>query len=313
MDIMRSRAGTIIYRAATWVAVLVLFVVLLVLANTFTEGERFHGLSTAGVIAVTLAGLLALFRATRGNGAWEVSVRGIGWMTLGAVLYAAFTYFFGVVVDVSIGQVQLRPAICIPVLFGYAFGPVVGFFTGAVGSVLGDFISGWGVFPNWAMGSGLTGMVPGLVVLVAKERHNLRTLTTVILVLIVLTAGVVFVHPHAPEPWTDEVVDHSFWGWALLIGGLVMVANRFLLEDRSVALAAVNLWGTLGILAGNAYAALADIWISEFTPGTAIIAAFAPAAASDLLNLMVFTPLVLAAYNLLRRKLGEREVHGQDT
>lgn len=313
MNSMRSRARTILYRAATWVTVLVLFVVLLVLANTFTEGERFHGLGTAGVIVVTVAGLLILFRATRGSGAWAVSVRGIGWMTLGAALHTVSTYLFNVIVDASVGQVRVRPTICIPVLFGYAFGPVVGFFTGAVGSVLGDFISGWGVFPNWAMGSGLTGLVPGLVVLVVRERRNLRSLTIVVLILIALTASVVFIHPRAAEPWTDEVVNHSFWGWALLVGGLVMIANRFLLQDRSVALAAVNLWGTLGILTGNAFAALADIWISEFTPGTAIIGSFAPAAATDLLNLMVFTPLVLAAYNLLRRELGKEEVHGQNT
>lgn len=310
MDSMRSRAR--VYRAVTWIAVLVLFVALLVLANTFTEGERFYGLGTAGFIVATLAGLLALFRATQGSGAWEVSVQGVGWMALGAALYTAFTYLF-VIVDASVGQVQIRPTICISVLFGYAFGPVVGFFTGAVGSVLGDFISGWGVFPAWAMGSGLTGMVPGLVVLVAKEKRNLRTLTTVVLALIALTAGVVFIHPRAAEPWTGEVKNHAFWGWALFVGGLIMIANRFLLEDRNVALAAVNLWGTLGILAGNAFAALAGIWINEFTPGTALIATFAPAAATDLLNLIVFTPLVLAAYNLLRRTLGEKEIHGQDT
>jgi uncharacterized membrane protein len=291
-------------RTITWVAVLLVFVALLALANTFTEGETFYGLASVAVIAIALIGLLAVYRATSDSRGWRVRPRHIAIMAIGAALYTAMTYLFEAFLPLSVGQVALRPMVCVPVLFGYAFGPVVGFFTGAVGSLLGDFLTGWGVFPAWAIGSGLSGMVPGLTTFLAEDRRNLRYLSTLVILLIAIAAGIVFVHPRAPEPWTDQVQDFSFWGWALVIGGVVMIANRFLLEQVSVVLAALNLWGALGIIAGNGFTSLAHIWINEYTLGTALIGEFAPAAATDILNLMIFTPLLLAAYNALRDRNG---------
>jgi hypothetical protein len=100
------------------------------------------------------------------------------------------------------------------------------------------------------------------------------------------------------------VKDFSFWGYALIIGGVVMVANRFILEQVSMALAAVNLWGTLGIIVGNGFVSVAHIWINEYSLTTALVGEFAPAAAADILNLMIFTPLVLASYNAIRERIG---------
>ena len=47
-------------------------------------------------------------------------------MAIGAALYAVFSYLFNGTVFVvpSVSQVALRPAIAIPMFFGYAFGPV---------------------------------------------------------------------------------------------------------------------------------------------------------------------------------------------
>jgi hypothetical protein len=61
---------------------------------------------------------------------------------IGAALYAIFSFIFNgsVFVVPSVSQVALRPAIVIPMFFGYTFGPVVGFFTGAV--VQDDFPDG---------------------------------------------------------------------------------------------------------------------------------------------------------------------------
>lgn len=290
-------------RTITWIAVLVVFVILLALANRFTDGETFHGVAPITTIAIGMAALFAIYRATAESDAWEVGTRQVAYMSIGAALHTVLAYVFNELFEFSVGQVALRPQVCIPVLFGYAFGPVVGFFTGAVGSLLGDFVTGWGVFPAWAIGNGLTGMVPGWVTLLADERRDLRYLSTLVVALIAIAAAIVFVHPRAPEPWTDEVQDFSFWGWALIVGGVVMIANRFLLEQVSVALAAVNLWGTLGIVVGSGFASLAHIWINEYSLGTALIGEFAPAAATDILNLMIFTPLVLAAYNAIRGRV----------
>jgi len=304
---MRSLATN---RTITWVAVSVVFVILLALTNTFTDGETFHGLAPVTTIAVALLGLLGLHRATAESDAWEVGTRQLVTMTLGAALYVLLAFVFNIRLELSVGQVAVRPMICIPILFGYAFGPVVGFFTGAVGILLGDFVTGWGVFPAWVIGSGLTGLVPGWVTILAEEKRNLPFLTTLVILLVGIAAGIVFAHPRVPEPWTGEVHDYSFWGWALIVGGAVMVANRFLLEQVSVALAAVNLWGTLGIIVGSGFASLAHIWINGYSLGTALIGEFAPAAATDILNLMIFTPLVLAAYNVFRERFGRQREGG---
>jgi uncharacterized membrane protein len=300
-------------RAVIWLAVLLVFAVLLALANTFTEGETFYGVPSIVVIVVAFFGLLGVYRATARSKGWRVRPRHVAIMAIGTALYTIITYVLDALLPLSVGPVPLRPMVCIPILFGYAFGPIVGFFTGAVGSLLGDFLTGWGVFPAWAIGSGLTGMIPGLTTFLAQDRRNLRYLSTVVILLITISAGMVFTHPRAPEPWTDEVRNFSFWGWVLVIGGLVMLANRFLLEQLSVVLAALNLWGTLGIIVGSAFASLAHIWVNEYGLATALVAEFAPAAATDILNLMIFTPPVLAAYNLLRVRVGRRQEQSGDS
>lgn len=291
-------------RSISWLAVLVVFVLLLVLANTFTDGERFYGVAPVVVTTLALLGLFGIQRATSESGSWEVRNRHIGVMALGAALYALTAYVFETLLDLSIGQLVIRPQVCLPILLGYAFGPVVGFFSGSVGSLLGDFVTGWGVFPAWHIGSGLTGLIPGLAAVLTNGEHEPPPISTLVIATIAITASIIFVHPTAPEPWTGEVQDFSFWAWALVIGGVVMIGNSVLLQETHVDLAALNLWGTLGLLTGNAFASLAHLWLYEYSLATAVIGEFAPAAATDIFNLVVFTPLVLAAYRTAQTRVG---------
>ena len=114
------------------------------------------------ILGVLIA--FAIYYFTRESAAWEVGTRQVVWMAIGAALYAVFSWFFNATVFVvpSLSQVALRPAIAIPMFFGYAFGPVVGFFTGAVGNMFGDAISGFGLSPQWSIGNGLIGLIAGL-------------------------------------------------------------------------------------------------------------------------------------------------------
>jgi uncharacterized membrane protein len=282
--------------------VLFLFVLLLALANEYTDGERFYGAAPLTVTAIAMVGLFGLQRLTAESDVWRFRTSHIAAMTAGAVLYTVLAYVFNDLLALSIGQVVLSPQVCVPVLCGYAFGPIVGFFTGAVGTLLGDFATGWGVFPTWDIGNGVTGMVPGLVTLLAGRKRGLRDVSVLVVVVIASLATIVFIHPRAPEPWTGEIQDFSFWAWALLIGGVVMVANGVLLEQLNVPLAAVNLWGTFGIIAGTGFASLAAIWVDGYSLATALVGEFAPAAATDILNLMLFAPLVLAGYRAVRAR-----------
>lgn len=291
-------------KAVVWLIVLVVFVVLLALASLLTSGDKIQGIAPIGVTAIGLIGVFVVYLVTAQSDAWEVGTRQVVYMGIGAALYGVFNYIFNTIPMPSISQVALRPSICIPVFFGFAFGPVVGFFTGAVGNIIGDFITGWGVYPAWDIGNGLIGMVPGLVMLFADKKRSLNFLTILVAVLVAITAIVIFVNPKVPGPWTGEIEDFSFWAWAFIIGGVVVIVGRFILERFSVDLAAVNLWGTLGIIIGIGFAAVADIWVNGYSFGTAIIGEFAPAAGPNILNAMILTPILLAAYNAIQSRTG---------
>ncbi len=296
---LRSRT---MYRSWVWLTVLVVFSVLLVLANRFTDGETFRGAAPIVVTALALLGLYGLHRATARSGAWRVTNRAVAALAVGTALYALLAYVFNSVLDISVGELVVQPQVCLPILLGYAFGPVAGFFSGAVGNLLGDFVTGWGVFPVSHIASGLTGLIPGLIAALSEEEHDTSFVSALVIGTITVTAAVILVHPQAPEPWTGEVQSFRFWAWILLVGGAVMIANSVLLEETSVHLAALNLYGTLGILAGHLFASLSHIWIYEYRLSTAVIGEFAPSAATDILNLVIFAPIILATYNSLRTK-----------
>lgn len=92
---------------------------------------------------------------------WEVSSRTIVYSAIGAALYGIL-----LVAQVPIPgtTVSVRPAFALVPFFGYAFGPIVGFFTGLVGNAIGDQISGWGALTswNWSIANGLVGLIAGL-------------------------------------------------------------------------------------------------------------------------------------------------------
>jgi len=291
-------------RAILWLVVLAAFVVLMALASFLTSGDKIRGLAPIAVTAIGLIGVFVVYLLTARSDAWEVGTRQVVYMAIGAALYGVFNYIFNTIPMPSVSQVALRPSVCIPVFFGYVFGPVVGFFTGAVGNILGDFITGWGVYPAWDIANGLMGFVPGLIMLFADKKRSLNFLTGLVAVLIAITAILVFLNPRVPGPWTGEIEDFSFWAWAFIVGGVVVIAGRFVLEQASVDLAAINLWGTLGIIVGIGFAAISDIWINGYSFATAIIGEFAPAAGPNILNSMILSPILLAAYQAIQSRTG---------
>jgi uncharacterized membrane protein len=284
--------------------VLVIIVVLMILASVLTSGDKIQGVAPIGVTAIGIILVYLIYLATARSTAWEVGTRQVVYMAIGAALYGVFNYIFNTIPMPSVSQVALRPSICIPVFFGFVFGPVVGFFTGAVGNILGDFLTGWGVYPAWDIGNGLIGLVAGLVWLFPDKKRSLNFLTILVAVLIIIAAALIFINPQVVGPWTGEIEDFSFWAWAFIIGGVVVIVGRFLLERISVDLAAINLWGTLGIIVGIGFAALADIWINGYSFATAIIGEFAPAAGPNILNSMILSPILLAAYQAVQGRTG---------
>jgi|SRR5436309_3726284 len=93
---------------------------------------------------------------------WSIDSRVIVYSAIGAALY-------GILVSAQLPvpgttAVSIRPAFALVPFFGYAFGPIVGFFTGLVGNMIGDQISGWGALTsyNWSLANGVVGLLAGL-------------------------------------------------------------------------------------------------------------------------------------------------------
>ena len=295
-------------KVSTWLIVLVVFVALMVIASLLTDpetGSRLSGI--AWIIFTLIAGVIiyAIYLATASNSAWEVGTRQVVYMAIGAALYGVLSWFFNVVFPLpSVSFVSLRPTVFLPIFFGYMFGPVVGFFTGGVGNILGDFITGWGVYPVWDIGNALMGFVPGLIWLFADKKKSLNFLTVLVGVLSAAAMVLILLNPTVPHPWTGEETNFSAWAWGFLVGGAVVIASRFILEKYNPDLAACNIWGTLGIIVGIGFASIADIWINGYSFFTAVVGEFAPAAGSNILNAMILVPIFVAAYGAVQGRTG---------
>ena len=94
---------------------------------------------------------------------WAVDSRTIVYSAIGAALYGVLVGLFKVPLP-GTTAVDVRPAFALVPFFGFAFGPIVGLFTGLVGNMIGDQISGWGALTsyNWSLANGAAGLLAGL-------------------------------------------------------------------------------------------------------------------------------------------------------
>src|SRR5512137_1970949 len=186
--------------------------------------------------AFVVLGLLiafAIYLATRQNKAWEIGTRQVVWMAIGAALYAVFSWLFNGTIFVvpSLSQVSLRPAIAIPMFFGYAFGPVVGFFSGAVGNMFGDALTGFGLSPQWSIGNGLVGFIAGLPMLFKDKKKSLDTVLGIGAILAIVAAVIYFLNRALPNMMFYDVPNNIFGdaqitlfaGISILVGLVLVV------------------------------------------------------------------------------------------
>jgi uncharacterized membrane protein len=195
--------------------------------------------------------------------------------------------------------------------FGYAFGPVVGFFTGAVGNTFGDALTGFGLFPQWSIGNGLVGMIAGLPFLFGDKKRSLNTILWVGGALAVLGAILYFLNPTQPntlfyDPNNNIFGDAPitlFAGISLLVG-FVLVLIVFFAFGQNLDIAAAVTWGMLGNLIGIGFASLSDIWVNGYSPVAAIVGEFLPAAGPNLIFAAILVPLLVVAYGSVQRQSG---------
>lgn len=254
--------------------------------------------------------VLVVYLITKTNKMWEVGTRQVVYMAIGAALYAILSYLFNGTVFVvpSVSQVALRPAIAIPMFFGYAFGPVVGFFTGAVGNMFGDALTGFGLSPQWSIGNGLVGFIAGLVWLFADKK---RSINVVLIVSAVLAALATVVYALNPATTNGVFYDANgnnvqitlIAGLSLVIGFVIVLLVRFIF-GKNIDVAAAVTWAMLGNILGIGFAAVSDIWINGYPPAVALVGEFIPSAGPNLIFAAILVPILVGAYAAVQKQTG---------
>lgn len=311
---MDKKLASVIY---SLIAILAILLLLVYIVGNVMGNERFQtGENPVLRFVFVIVGLLIAFLIyyfTRENPAWEVGTRQVVWMAIGAALYAIFSVLFNGTVFVvpSLSQVALRPAIAIPMFFGYAFGPIVGFFTGAIGNTFGDALTGFGLFPQWSVGNGLVGFIAGIPFLFKDKKRSLDTVLWTGGALALLGVVLYFLNRNQPnlmffDPANNVFGDATitlFSGISILIGFLLVLIVRFVF-GKNLDIAAAVTWGMLGNIIGIGFAALSDIWINGYSPVAAIVGEFLPAAGPNLIFAAILVPLLVVAYAAVQRQSG---------
>lgn len=300
------------------VAIFAIFAIIVFVLGNMLGIERFQTDSATlglrfGFVILGLLIALAVYFFNKDNKAWEVGTREVVWMAIGAALFAVFSYVFNGTVFIvpSLSQVALRPAIAIPMFFGYAFGPIVGFFTGAVGNMFGDALTGFGLSPQWSIGNGLVGFVAGLAMLSSDKKKSINNILIAGTVLILVAVVLYFLNPtinnlnyYNPENDTfGETQLSMLAGISILVGLVIVLIVRFAF-GKNEDIAAAVIWGMLGNLLGIGFAAISDIWINGYSPAAAIVGEFLPAAGPNLIFAAILVPLLVGAYAAVQKQSG---------
>jgi energy-coupling factor transport system substrate-specific component len=107
---------------------------------------------------------------------WSFGTREVVFAAIGAALYGVLSVATNALQIPAAANVSVRPAVSIVFLFGLAFGPIVGFITGALGNIIGDLLSGFGFWPWWDLGNGIMGLVAGFFYPYMTNYRSLRDL-----------------------------------------------------------------------------------------------------------------------------------------
>ena len=294
--------------------VVVFFAAIILIGGSMNESLQIT--EAAGLrflfVGIGLLIVFAIYWFTREDDIWEVGTREVVYMAIGAALYAVFSYLFNGTVFVvpSVSQVSLRPAIAIPMFFGYVFGPVVGFFSGAVGNMFGDALTGFGLSPQWSVGNGLIGLIAGMAGIYSNKKRGLNTVLIVSAALAGIATLLWLLNPNlsnmmffAPDEgiFGDATIS-TFAGLSAIIGLVLVLVVRFAFDDPDIQ-AAVT-WSMLGNFIGIGFAAISDIWINGFSPEVAIVGEFLPAAGPNMIFAAILVPILVRAWDALQRQTG---------
>jgi energy-coupling factor transport system substrate-specific component len=172
---------------------------------------------------------------------WKFGTREVVYAAIGAALYAVLAVATNFLQLPSSGNVSFRPAVAIPMFFGIAFGPIVGFIAGLLGNIIADLISGGGFWIWWDIGVGLMGLVCGLM---AFSFTSFKAASTLLKAELFVILGVVVGMGIASlsEMWVsgadmNTVIYANFIPSAVanLINGLILVPILMIAYDAVVS------------------------------------------------------------------------------
>ena len=135
---------------------------------------------------------------------WAFGTREVVYSAIGAALYAVLSVATNFLQIPAAANVSVRPAVAIPMFFGLAFGPWVGFLSGFVGNIISDLISGYGFWLWWDIGNGLMGLIPGLIYLSITDFRSISNIVKAEIMVIVGAAVGMFVAALS-EIWVSGV------------------------------------------------------------------------------------------------------------
>jgi uncharacterized membrane protein YidH (DUF202 family) len=182
---------------------------------------------------------------------------------------------------------------------------VVGFFSGAVGNMFGDALTGFGLSPQWSIANGLVGLIAGLPLLFKDKKKSLDIVLIVGGVLAILAVALYFFNRDvinglyfaATEPVS------VFAALTIVIGFVLVLIVRFVF-GKNIDIATAVTWAMLGNILGIGFAAISDIWINGYSPAAAIVGEFLPAAGPNLIFAAILVPLLVVAYAAVQRQSG---------
>jgi len=172
---------------------------------------------------------------------WQFGTREVVYAAIGAALYGVFSWATNFLALPAAGNISLRPAVAIPMFFGVAFGPWVGFLSGFLGNVLGDFLSGYGFWWYWDLGNGIMGLIPGLIWLSLPDLKSGASILKAEL-FVVLGAAIGMLVPSLLEIWFSGIdINTAILGYWVpaaisnIINGLILVPILMVAYDAIAA------------------------------------------------------------------------------
>ncbi len=250
-------------------------------------------------MALGALAVLGVCFATRDNPAWDVNAQKIVYMIIGSVIYGVFAWMFnGVTFNIpALSQVSLRPAVVLPVFFGYMFGPAVGFMVGAGGNLVGDLFVGT-VSPHWTLANGLIGLFAGMPALFDDQRQSVDVGTVITGIGAVVAGGFFLANPgttFTPPPDFTPTKLSLFLGLSVVVGCGLPIAVRFAFPNRPQWAEAV-VWGAAGNVVGLFLASIADIWVNQYTLIDTAVGQFIPTTGPNIISVAILVPQLLVAY-----------------